>query len=114
MEHCVYCGKPFCDRHGEQGADYTSVCDRKTCQAKFRDVADHLMWKTRVYEFNRVSICAQDDCQDRMHHICSRCRLLFCAAHVKEQQVLNTTVRPHRKEIQIICVHCRARRSLWD
>jgi hypothetical protein len=112
---CVYCGKPFCERHGEEGADYTFVCDRKTCRAKFEDVQAHQQWKRRVYESNRISICAHEGCEERMRHICSRCRLLFCTEHVSEHAIVTqSALGPPRKEMAVICVHCRERRKLWD
>jgi hypothetical protein len=114
VAECVYCGKPFCEQHGEQGEDFTNVCDRKVCQAKLRDVNEHQAWKRRMLEFNRVSVCAHEGCDERMHHICSKCRLLFCAGHVREQLITNRQSDPPRREMVVICVHCRERRKLWD
>jgi len=113
VAECVYCGQPFCADHGERGPDYTDACNRKSCAAKARDVADHLDWKRRSEPANRISVCAHQGCQERMHHACSRCRLLFCAAHVSEQTVLNRRTQPPRKELALVCVHCRERRKLW-
>lgn len=114
IAECVYCGKPFCERHGELGADYTHVCDRKACVAKVRDVEAHLDWKRRVTVSNSVSICAHEECQERMRHLCSRCQLMFCMTHVAEHTVTNRQARPHRREIVIMCIHCRSRRRIWD
>lgn len=114
IAECVYCGKAFCERHGELGADYTNVCDRKTCVAKVRDVEAHVSWKLRVVVSNSVSVCAHDGCEDRMRHLCSRCQLMFCMSHVAEHTVVNRNVHPVRREIVIMCVHCRERRRLWD
>ena len=114
IAECVYCGKPFCDRHGELGADYTNVCARKACVTKVRDVEAHLDWKRRVEIANNVSICAHEECQERMRHLCSRCQLMFCMTHVSEHTVTNRQVQPHRREIVIMCVHCRSRRRVWD
>ena len=36
VAECVYCGKPFCETHGEKGPDFTDVCDRKNCQVELR------------------------------------------------------------------------------
>jgi hypothetical protein len=113
VAECVYCGKPFCETHGELGPDFTNVCDRKTCVAKLHDVEAHLEWKQRVYNANRISICAHDGCEDRMHHVCSRCRLLFCESHVRELTVVIRSERPPRRELTVICFHCRDRRKLW-
>lgn len=113
VAECVYCGRAFCAAHGEQGPDFTNVCDRKTCVAKQRDVEEHLDWKRRVYNANRISLCAHEECEERMHHVCSRCRLLFCDAHVRDLLVMNRAVRPPRRELTVICFHCRDRRRLW-
>lgn len=114
VSECVYCGHPFCERHGERGPDFTDACARKSCTRKVRDLAAHIEWKRRVMSANSISVCAEEICQERMHHTCSRCRLNFCQAHVKEKTVTNRTVQPSRREIQLICVHCRERRKLWD
>lgn len=114
VAECVYCGKAFCEEHGEQGEDYTNVCGRKTCLKKAIDVIQHLAWKRHAYEFNRVSVCAHEGCEERMGHMCSRCKLQFCHNHVKEHMVVNHSTRPPRKELTIICFHCRDRRALWD
>lgn len=110
---CVYCGRPFCETHGVQGPDYTNVCDRKNCVIKLQDVESHLQWKQHVHNANRTSICAHEGCEDRVHHVCSRCRLLFCEAHVREQMEVIRTKRPPRRELTVICFHCRDRRKLW-
>jgi hypothetical protein len=114
IAECVYCGKPFCGEHGELGADYTNVCDRKGCVAKARDVQEHLAWKERVSAANAFSVCATEECEERMRHLCSRCHLMFCEGHVTEHTVVNRTVVPARREIVIMCSHCRERRRLWD
>lgn len=114
IAECVYCGKPFCDRHGELGADYTNVCDRKSCLTKVRDVEAHVQWKQRAAPANSVSVCAHEECQERMRHLCSRCQLMFCMTHVSEHTVTNRQVQPPRREIVIMCVHCRGRRRIWD
>ncbi|MFA7297878.1 MAG: hypothetical protein WC211_11960 [Dehalococcoidia bacterium] len=114
IAECVYCGKPFCGRHGELGADYTNVCDRKACVTKVRDVEAHLEWKRRVEIANAVSVCAHEECEERMRHLCSRCQLMFCMTHISEHTVTNQQVRPPRREIVIMCVHCRSRRRVWD
>lgn len=113
LADCVYCGKPFCEAHGEQGPDYTNVCDRKACMVKRQDVQEHLQWKQRVYNANRISICAHEGCEDRMHHVCSRCKIMFCAAHVREETVVIRGTRPPRRELTVVCFHCRDRRRLW-
>jgi hypothetical protein len=114
IAECVYCGRAFCDRHGELGADYTNVCDRKACVRKVRDVEAHTDWKRRMAPANSVSVCAHDQCTERMRHLCSRCQLMFCMEHVSEHTIVNRTSRPARREAVIICVHCRSRRHIWE
>lgn len=111
--NCVYCGRPFCVGHGDRGPDYTDTCSRKVCRAKRRDVQEHLKWKQRVRESNRMSVCAIEDCENRMRHQCSRCRLTFCEEHVKVFRVVvhSDTANPSTRAL--LCEHCRNRRKLW-
>ena len=111
---CVYCGRPFCAHHGKRGPDYTDTCSRKTCRAKGRDLQEHLEWRERVGESNRMSVCALEDCESRMRHQCSRCRLVFCEEHVKEFRVVVQSGAPNRSTRAVVCEHCRSRRKLWD
>ena len=111
---CVYCGQSFCEQHGERGPDYTDTCSRRPCRAKRRDVAEHLAWKQRVYQSNSVSVCAREDCPQRMRHQCSSCRLMFCDEHVETVRMDPYGGRKTR-ELQIaVCDHCRKRRKLWS
>jgi hypothetical protein len=111
---CVYCGHPFCDRHGEHGPDYTDACHRKRCAAKLRDVIAHQEWKERVRHANSVSVCAHEDCGNRMNHQCSRCRLQFCAEHVSQVTLVYNEVQPPRKDLALACMHCKDRRKIWS
>jgi hypothetical protein len=113
VAECVYCGRAFCEAHGERGPDYTDACDRKSCTAKLRDVFAHQDWRDRMRGANRVSVCAHEGCEERMHHECSRCRLLFCGTHVTQFTVLNHQVNPPRKELALVCPHCKERRKIW-
>ena len=113
VAECVYCGRPFCAAHGERGPDFTDACDRKECAAKLRDVAEHQDWKRRVAAANGVSVCAHEECAQRMHHQCSQCGLLFCDEHVKQRTILNRRVDPPREELGVVCTHCQERRKLW-
>lgn len=114
ISECVYCGHPFCERHGERGPDFTDACARRRCAAKLRDVVAHQEWRDRVRHANDISVCAQEECQERMHHQCSRCRLLFCTAHVTQVTVVYHDVQPPKKDFALACLHCKDRRKLWS
>ncbi|MDP6606727.1 MAG: hypothetical protein QF664_10780 [Dehalococcoidia bacterium] len=109
---CVYCGRPFCESHGERRPDHADSCSRRACRRKQRDVQSHLEWKQRVYESNRVSVCAQEDCGERMRHQCSRCRLMFCEEHVESLPIVSTSSGTDARGV--VCEHCRARRRVWE
>ena len=110
---CVFCARPFCLEHGERGEQYMDVCARKRCQAKRRDLVAHEEWKARAGHANRVSVCAGEECDVRQRHQCSRCRLLFCADHVSEMRVRDTSRQPAVEVRAVVCEHCAQRRKLW-
>jgi hypothetical protein len=114
VSECVYCGHPFCALHGERGPDYTDACSRKRCTAMLHDVIAHQQWKEQVRGANAYSVCAQEDCEERMHHQCSRCRLYFCADHVSAVTIVYNDVQPPRKDLALACTHCKERRKLWN
>ena len=112
---CVYCGRGFCAQHGERGRDYTDTCSRKACRTKFLDVMAHQEWKQANYKSNKVSVCAREECSQRMRHQCSRCRLMFCDEHVEDFRVeRNPRTATVRLTRALICEHCRSRRRLWE
>ena len=111
---CVYCGAPFCDRHGELAADYHEVCARPTCRAKFEDVALHRAWVEEHSTPNTYSICAEEQCTERMQHVCQRCQLRYCDAHLKPANVTEQRYDPPRRVVLMLCAHCVSRRKLWD
>ena len=111
---CVYCGEAFCANHGVRGADYQDVCKRRSCAAKLADLQAHLAWRGLSANSNRVSICAEPECAERMRHACSQCRLLFCEEHVREHDVKDTRVLPARKVRSLVCAHCLGRRKIWE
>jgi hypothetical protein len=110
---CVYCARPFCQEHGERGDRYMDVCSRKRCQDKRRDLDAHAAWKARVEQSNRVSVCADEKCEARLRHQCSRCKLLFCAGHVREMRVRDTSRQPPIDVHGLVCSHCAQRRKIW-
>ncbi len=114
VSDCVYCARPFCAEHGERGEDYTDVCARKRCRKKLLDLRAHSQWRGRVSGSNRVSVCATEDCAERMRHQCSRCRLLFCREHVRDREIGDHSVQPAAKVLALVCIHCSERRKIWD
>lgn len=110
---CVYCGRPFCEEHGERGADFMDVCVRKRCQTKREDLEAHNKWKTRAEPSNRVSVCADERCDARMRHQCSRCKLVFCATHLRQRRVRDTSRQPSVDVQGMVCAHCAGRRKIW-
>lgn len=111
---CVYCGEPFCESHGDRGPDFQDVCHRRACAAKQEDLRVHTAWRVQVAVSNRVSICAEIECGERMRFSCSQCRLLFCDTHVREHDVKDTRVQPPQKKRALVCAHCIERRKVWE
>jgi hypothetical protein len=111
---CVYCGEPFCETHGVRGEDYQDVCHRRACATKLHDLELHLAWRAQVIHSNRVSVCAEFECGERMRHACSQCRLLFCEVHVREHDVKDMRTVPPQKIRVLVCAHCIERRKVWE
>lgn len=114
LSTCVYCAEAFCERHGERGPDYEDVCSRSVCQRKRDDVAAHNAWRGRQMAANQLSMCANEQCQERMRHECSQCRLRFCAEHVSERHITSRVTMPPTRVLALLCDHCASRRDLWD
>ena len=111
---CVYCAAPFCTDHGSLNADYYQVCNRKLCLAKFADIEAHQRWLDAHQSPNRMSMCAEDGCQERMQHSCQRCRLRFCDTHLIDKAVTEFRLEGRVRTVQLMCPHCAERRVLWD
>ncbi len=110
---CVYCARPFCEEHGQRGAQYMDVCSRTRCQRKREDLDAHTEWRARMELSNRVSVCADERCDSRMRHECSRCRLLFCADHVREMRGRDSSRQRPAGIKALVCAHCGERRKIW-
>ena len=110
---CVYCARPFCEEHGERLPQYMDVCARKNCQRKREDLDAHTEWRERVESSNRMSVCAEETCDARMRHGCSRCTLLFCADHVREMRVRDPMQQGPSNIKSLVCTHCAERRKIW-
>ena len=87
VSECVYCTRPFCEKHGERGEDYTHVCAGRRCREKLANLRKQTEWRARVAGSNRRNECAIEGCPERMRHQCSRCRLLFCQEHVRSPDI---------------------------
>ncbi|HWC30505.1 MAG TPA: hypothetical protein VG845_10535 [Dehalococcoidia bacterium] len=111
---CVYCGRPFCERHGVIGADGEEVCDSKNCVAKREDLAVHLEYKEAVLGLNRERLCGIGECGAEFTWQCNRCRLYFCQSHLetREMPVMEEGMRFERPVL--VCRHCWQRRSIWE
>lgn len=114
MGECVYCARAFCVDHGTRGEEFIEVCMRPTCRTKAQDVLRHQEWRRTHAEANRAARCAHDQCEERMRHECSQCRLSFCEAHVHERAVTSHLTTPAQRVLVVMCAHCTARRRLWD
>ena len=110
---CAYCARPFCEQHGERGSHYMDVCSRTRCQRKREDLDAHTRWQGRVEPSNRVSVCADERCGARMRHECSRCRLLFCAEHVRAMRGRDSSRQRPAAVKALVCAHCAQRRKIW-
>jgi hypothetical protein len=110
---CVYCGRPFCQRHGVTGEDGEEVCSRKNCVAKKEDLVRHLVYKEGVLRRNRQRLCGLENCQNSFTGQCSRCKLYYCGRHrfPGSEQVFDGQVRIDRPAM--LCRHCQQRRPIW-
>lgn len=110
---CQYCGRTFCERHGDRLADRQEICVRKSCQRKKADLARHVLYKESVAQRNGERLCGSAGCGRAPAGQCSKCRGLFCFAHLEDRQIEerrgSTTVRVHGS----LCHHCLKRRRLW-
>lgn len=112
---CVYCGEPFCSEHGQRHPDYHEICVRPECQDKYNDVQHHRVWIEQQRPRNDLSMCAQDGCDERMQHLCQRCRLRFCSEHLQTKPVMETGLLGERSRVTLLlCEHCAERRRIWD
>ena len=110
---CQYCGRTFCDDHGERLADGQEICHRSTCQAKKADLARHTEYKAAVAQRNDRRLCGQDECEASPVGQCSKCRGLFCLAHLEERTFDERRGSKTVQRVGSLCQHCARRRSLW-
>jgi hypothetical protein len=105
---CVYCGRPFCHKHGEVMDDGYEVCTRKICVEKKQELRVHMVYKGFVLERNRGRQCGIEVCETEFQVQCSRCRGYFCLGHTTPW-LETVTEQPERT-----CAHCLRRRPLWE
>jgi hypothetical protein len=105
---CVYCGRPFCPKHGEVLEDGAEVCTRKNCVAKKEDLVVHLQYKEEVLTRNLGRVCGLHMCEVEIQVQCRRCKGYFCRDHTMPWTE-TVTDRPER-----ICAHCVERRAIWE
>lgn len=111
---CVYCGRPFCERHGVIGTDGEEVCDSKNCVAKREDLARHLVYKAAALELNRARRCGLDVCVEEFAGQCSRCKAYFCRGHVELREMMVTDEGVRAERLVLVCKHCWERRPIWE
>jgi hypothetical protein len=111
---CVYCGRPFCERHGVVGQDGEEVCDSKNCVAKREDLAAHLVYREVAREFNSARVCGLEECEQEFEGQCSRCKAYFCRLHIELREMLTTEEGVRTERLVLVCRHCFVRRTIWE
>jgi hypothetical protein len=112
---CVWCGRRFCDKHGERMPDGSEVCAREVCVAKKHDVAALLVYKEAAMDRNRGDgrPCGIEACISVFEVQCSRCRAYFCRIHIEvHEDTVTEDGMPFRRPVPL-CSHCWQRRPLW-
>jgi hypothetical protein len=111
---CVYCGRPFCERHGVIGAEGEEVCNSKNCVAKREDLVLHLAYKQDVVVLNLERVCGIELCRVDFVGQCTRCKGYFCRGHI-ETRVMTVIEEgmPFERPV-LVCRHCWQRRPIWE
>jgi hypothetical protein len=111
---CQYCGRSFCEQHGDRLADGQEICRRTSCQKKKADLAQHFVYKESVARRNDERLCGAADCVRPPTGQCSKCRGFFCLRHLQDQEIEerrgSTAVRVRGS----LCHNCHKRRRLWS
>lgn len=111
---CQYCGRSFCEQHGDRLADGQEICDRANCQRKKADLAQHFVYKESVARRNHEGLCGAVGCDQPATGQCSKCRGFFCLRHLQDREIEerhgSTAVRVRGS----LCLHCLKRRRLWS
>ncbi len=107
---CQYCGRSFCDEHGDQLDDGQEICHQATCRKKKEDLTRHFEFKEAVSILNAEERCGRESCSQGPQSQCSKCRGLFCLDHLTER---NVEMRDGTVTRASVCDHCHKRRKLW-
>ena len=110
---CIYCGRPFCQRHGIIEAEGHEVCNRKFCVAKREDLMVHMAYKDVVLARNDQKQCGIDGCHGELESQCIRCRGFFCVLHVEGREEKIQENQVFVVQIASLCRHCFVRRPIW-
>ena len=92
---------------------WTSVAARAasgSAKTWMRTPSGECEWSPRT----AVSVCADERCDLRMRHECSRCRLLFCADHVRAMRGRDSSRQRPAAVKALVCAHCAKRRKIWN
>lgn len=111
---CQYCGRSFCQQHGERLADGQEICDGSGCQWKKADLERHFVYKELVMRRNRERLCGADDCGQAPSGQCSKCRGLFCLRHLHEKEIEERRGSAAVRVRGSLCRHCLKRLGLWS
>ncbi|HEX5140251.1 MAG TPA: hypothetical protein VFX19_04875 [Dehalococcoidia bacterium] len=111
---CVYCGRPFCEKHGVILEEGEEVCSRKNCVAKRDDLRSHLIYKAAVTDRNRERHCGLQACEQDFSLQCGRCKGFFCTTHAFLAPDSVNPNEPLPDHPPIICRHCHERRPIWQ
>jgi hypothetical protein len=111
---CQFCGREFCELHGERYPDGAEICCREICQRKRIDLAEHLEWKTRAMDRSNRGFCGMEACEGARWGQCSKCHALFCERHLQDrgERVRHGSIVISRPAS--MCDHCAARNKLWS
>ena len=108
---CQYCGRSFCEDHGDMLEDGQEICDETTCRKKKEDLIRHLAFKETVDGRNAERQCGEEPCTVEPQYQCSKCEGLFCPSHLREREVKTRDGATARASV---CGHYHKRRKLWS
>ena len=108
---CQYCGRSFCDEHGDRLGDNQEICHTKDCARKKEDLEQHFAYRANVSERNATQRCGEERCGTQAQFECSKCRGRFCVDHLRERTV---ELRDGATMRGSVCAHCHKRRKLWS
>ena len=110
MAVCQYCGRSFCDEHGERLEDGQEICDDNNCAAKRDDLVRYFAYREEAERRNEEQLCGQTECGSGPQIACAKCRASFCAEHVRDRDFEQRDGTPGRGPV---CDYCEKRRKIW-